>query len=387
MDNHPIPQDVTNFQFRLIGDMTLKQFGYVVSGVILGWVTLASPLFILLKLLVASVFVLAGVVLAFVPIEGRPSDLMVLHFIKALLSPTQFLYQKTPPPAQPSTLPMKSTTPPPPLQKEAKEPKEAAQKVMLESFTPTATAAVQTSLQNQKTEEEAKHVLPPSNLPVAPNGAVKQAAVLQQEVAQLTQALTTAQKEESLQSKGTSGELVAHEKVTDLEKELQEITQQKQELERQLVALQKTLTEKKQAVFTPSTAQPVINETQNVKKIPKQMSTGIGAPLVPDVPNLITGIIKDPRGNVLANMLIEVKDKDGNPVRAFKTNQLGQFASATPLLNGTYTVTFEDPAGKQSFDSVEITATGDILMPLEITSVDAREKLRQELFSNTNAIT
>src|SRR5690349_4799220 len=95
MDNHPIPQDVTNFEFRLIGDMTLKQFGYVAGGVILGWMALASPIFFLLKLLVAGIFVLSGVILAFVPIDGRPSDVMLLHFIKALFSPTQFLYKKT----------------------------------------------------------------------------------------------------------------------------------------------------------------------------------------------------------------------------------------------------------------------------------------------------
>lgn len=112
------------------------------------------------------------------------------------------------------------------------------------------------------------------------------------------------------------------------------------------------------------------------------MATAVGTPFVPDVPNLITGIIKDSRGNVLPNILIEVKDKDGNPVRAFKTNPLGQFASATPLLSGTYTISFEDPQGKHSFDAVEITANGEVLLPFEIISIDARERLRQELFGS-----
>ena len=55
MDNHPIPQDVTGFQFRLIGDMTIKQFAYLAGGMILAWIFLASPLFIFcLKQLVGN---------------------------------------------------------------------------------------------------------------------------------------------------------------------------------------------------------------------------------------------------------------------------------------------------------------------------------------------
>ncbi|EKD47460.1 MAG: hypothetical protein ACD_66C00049G0001, partial [uncultured bacterium] len=28
MEQHPVPQNVTGFQFKLIGDITLKQFAY-----------------------------------------------------------------------------------------------------------------------------------------------------------------------------------------------------------------------------------------------------------------------------------------------------------------------------------------------------------------------
>jgi len=106
----------------------------------------------------------------------------------------------------------------------------------------------------------------------------------------------------------------------------------------------------------------------------------VGTPFVGDAANLISGIVKDPRGNVLPNILIEVKDKDGNPVRAFKTNPLGQFASATPVINGIYTITFEDPNVKQRFDTVELQAEGEVMQPLEVISIDAREDLRKELF-------
>lgn len=379
MDNHPIPQDVTNFQFRLIGDMTLKQFGYIVGGVIFAWVMLASPLFFLFKLVLAGGCVLGAVVLAFVPVEGRPSDVMVLHFIKALFNPTQFIYQKLP--QQPSASTQKaSTATPPPQQPQKDEQKE--EKVEIQTTPEIAIAAVQST--QQQDSEPFQQPVQPTQTPAtlsqtqSPTASAQKEEQLENQVTQLSKELEEA-KEQEKETTGTQAALATHQKVMGLEQTLQELTQQKEDLEKRLVELQKALTQKNQQVYTPSVVKPV-QETQHVRKIPKQMAATTGMPLVPDVANLITGVIKDSRGNVLPNILIEVKDKDGNPVRAFKTNQLGQFAAATPLANGLYTISFEDPHAKQSFDSVEITADGQVLLPLEIISIDERERLRKELF-------
>src|SRR5450759_1562285 len=94
MDNHPIPQDITGFEFKLIGNMTLKQFAYVAGGSIIGLAFYASPVFFLIKIVLVLVSIGAGVAFAFVPFEGRPMDLMVKNFIKAVLNPTQYAYQK-----------------------------------------------------------------------------------------------------------------------------------------------------------------------------------------------------------------------------------------------------------------------------------------------------
>ena len=53
MDNHPIPQDITGFQFKLIGDMTIKQFAYVAGGVIAGWFIYILPVLSLIRIPVA----------------------------------------------------------------------------------------------------------------------------------------------------------------------------------------------------------------------------------------------------------------------------------------------------------------------------------------------
>jgi hypothetical protein len=111
------------------------------------------------------------------------------------------------------------------------------------------------------------------------------------------------------------------------------------------------------------------------------MAKSVGLPTTPEFPNILTGIIKDARGNPLPNILVEVKDAQGNAVRAFKTNALGQFASATPLVNGDFTIEFEDQNNQHKFDKVGFKANGEIILPIEIISVDKREELRRSLFN------
>jgi hypothetical protein len=118
-------------------------------------------------------------------------------------------------------------------------------------------------------------------------------------------------------------------------------------------------------------------------KIPsRNLGRTNNSPNIPDSINLVTGITKDARGNALSNILAEVRDGDNNPVRAFKTNEFGRFASATPLANGNYTIEFEDPKAQNKFEKITINVAGQIIAPIEAVSIDAREELRKSLFSN-----
>ncbi len=372
MDNHPIPQDVTGFQFRLIGDMTIKQFAYLAGGVILAWIFLASPLYFLIKLPFVIIFGGMGFLLAFVPISGRPADAMIFYFFRAVFSPTQYTYKS--PTGQPQTDVIEQQSVAKVVKKEDKQAT-----VHLETplpATPTLQPAQQAPL---PTPPAATPPVQPEPQEMTPPTQPINNEELSSEAIAVANALVEAKNKETEAEKGSQEAAMAHQKVEDLEKELQTIQEQKRQLEEQLVRLQQQLQQKTQTVFTPSVATPV-QQTQNVRKIPPALGKTVGTPFVSDVPNLISGIVKDPRGNVLPNILIEVKDKDGNPVRAFKTNPLGQFASATPVINGTYTISFEDPNGKQRFDSIELSATGEVLAPIEVISIDAREDLRKELF-------
>ena len=78
--------------------MTVKQFGYVASGVvsavILYYLPIHSAFAILAKVLLVPLFGASGVIVAFVPLEGRPIDVMATNFVKALFSPNQYIYHR-----------------------------------------------------------------------------------------------------------------------------------------------------------------------------------------------------------------------------------------------------------------------------------------------------
>ncbi len=94
MEQHPVPRQITTFEFKLIGFMTLRQFLYLVIFIPLGFVLWKLVPIPLLNILLGLACVLSGVALAFLPINDRPLDVWVRNFIKRLQSPTQFVYQK-----------------------------------------------------------------------------------------------------------------------------------------------------------------------------------------------------------------------------------------------------------------------------------------------------
>ncbi|MDQ5951410.1 MAG: hypothetical protein QG639_691, partial [Patescibacteria group bacterium] len=49
MKEHPIPQDITNYRFHIVGSMTLKQFGEVLVGVIISFIIYQTNLIAIIK--------------------------------------------------------------------------------------------------------------------------------------------------------------------------------------------------------------------------------------------------------------------------------------------------------------------------------------------------
>ena len=413
MENHPIPQDITGFQFKLIGDMTIKQFAYLAAGAVIGWVLFILPLIAFVKIPLAALSILTGVGFAFFPIEGRPMDLMITNFAKAIFSPTQFIYQKT---GGRLWIPVENATKSLQAQQSQQSQNSSLSGQALKDYLNALPKKPKSQLDQKEmvffeslanmyaTNNPALQIQMPAPAiqhPFANNAIQNSPAPEPQEVPEKRQNIETHTKTEEVLTRETmllqqqlgeakaaeeakadsTGYQQAHEKVLELEKTLNDASMQKLALERQIQELQKRLSNENKEVYTPSVAQAPKAETQNVRSIPQGLGKSIGLPIAPEFPNLVTGIVKDPRGNPLGNILVEVKDADGNPVRAFKTNPLGQFASATPINNGTYTIEFEDSKGENKFDIIQFSATGQIILPIEVVSVDTREELRRSLFN------
>ena len=71
MDQHPVPQNISSYEFRLVGDMTLKQFMQLAGGGFGGLLFYKMPLPLIIKWPLIFVSVGIGVMLAFVPVQGR----------------------------------------------------------------------------------------------------------------------------------------------------------------------------------------------------------------------------------------------------------------------------------------------------------------------------
>ncbi|HUD04827.1 MAG TPA: PrgI family protein [Patescibacteria group bacterium] len=404
MENHPIPQDITGFEFKLIGDMTLKQFAYVAGGAIIGLLFYALPIFAFIKIPLALVFVGIGVLFAFVPFEGRPLDIMIKNFVKAVLNPTQYLYQKmdaqiltenslaSTPSGKKQSLnevsqkQLKSFLNSLPVGKNKLDKKEMVFFESLAQYGTNKSSQVAPGFVASHSIATSAAQPAPLQTIVQPSAKPTQAETnndLQKTAALLEKELQNAKAQEAAGNQTNPEEyLKAHQKVLELQKTLSDLAFQKQELESKLISLQQKMEMQGQSIYTPSVAhQEGLKETKFVRSIPQNMQKSAGLPTAPEFPNVVTGIIKDPRGNPLQNILVEVKDSQGNAVRAFKTNALGQFASATPLTNGEYSIGFEDPREQNKFDTVAFKATGEIILPIEIISVDTREELRRSLFN------
>lgn len=94
MEQHSIPRQITSFEFKLIGFLTLKQFIYLVVFVPIAFIMLKLFPIPLLNYVVAFFVLLLGLGLAFIPINDRPMDVWIKNFVKRLTSPTQYVYQK-----------------------------------------------------------------------------------------------------------------------------------------------------------------------------------------------------------------------------------------------------------------------------------------------------
>ena len=80
MEQHPIPQQISSYQFRLVGDMTLKQFFQLAGGFLVALIFYSIPLIGIVKWPFVIISALLGAALAFLPLEERPLERWIFAF-------------------------------------------------------------------------------------------------------------------------------------------------------------------------------------------------------------------------------------------------------------------------------------------------------------------
>lgn len=414
MEQHPVPQNVTTFQFRLIGDMTIKQFGYLCAGAILAFIAYKLPLPFIITWPLAGAFAFLGIGFAFIPIEERPMDVWVFSFFKSIYSPTQYIWNHdhpTPPNGSPNPSASSSAArPTAPASVTPSNPKS----VLSGLFVSNPTSA------QQEPQQGHVHIIKPRRSlmdeivslffpkhpksPPAPSSAPvmsrvtghlpvtaaspplqaapsAQEAAMQEKMKQLEETLATLETRLATKS-------VTEDRVLELQKQLTDVLAAKNKTEEELVSLKRTVAPPSHPpTNNQNTPAPLSRGTVHVITT-QEGAVKVGLPRLTNVPNVITGIVKDDAGNLLPGILVTVTNNEGIPVRALKTNKLGQFAASTQLTHGTYFVEIEDPRGRFTFTRMQITLNGSVVPVLEIIARSekalTRERLAQEIFGNTS---
>lgn len=406
MEQHPVPQNVTTFQFRLVGDMTIRQFGYLAGGIIGGYLCYKLPLPFFFTWPLAITSGLLGFGLAFVPVEERPMDVWIASFFRNVYSPTQWVWQK-----EKRVQPLKPAAP--------------ALVVSAPIPTPPPRPTAQKPPASPVDRQPAPH--PPTNVPPAPRAAPiiyhKTSVVewfrsfFRNKPRQKTQslspgfsfadALTTQQApskpspqpplvksqaatQATQPTTPPAARPAPHERVVELQGQLSEALRERERMEKELIAIRQHLEQQakpaqqaplRQASTIPSSP---TTTTTSVRVISPGGAVNAGLPRLTTFPNVVTGIVKDQYGNLMAGMLVTVRDKDDTPLRALKTNKLGQFAASTPLPNNTYVIEIEDPRGGFIFDKAQVSLVGTVAPPIEVTAKSQkqveRDKLAKEIF-------
>lgn len=338
MEQHPVPQNIASYEFRLVGDMTLKQFAELAAGLIVALIFYSTNIPWFLKWPVVFTSSLLGVGLAFFPFEERPLEIWITAFAKAVYSPTQFLWKKNS--AIPSFFENRPAVQQKPLLEEAK-PQDKLKLLEYVSTLPTPVSQIDQKETDFVTQINNLFTLTPS--PTTPQPPPKTKETTEDE-----------SKPAGIKVRKLHGPFVIEIEETPLKKQYETRP-----------AVEEVITAPPKIPFSHPIDPPKrIEENRPVSEA--KFSKEIPMPSAPTLPNILVGMVTDKDGKILENVIMEIRDLQKNPVRALKTNKLGQFRTVTPLPSGTYEIELEKEG--YNFDIIKIDLKGEVVQPIEIMS-------------------
>jgi len=344
MEPHPIPQNVTTFQFHLVGDMTLKQFMYLAAGSVTAYILFVflAPIYPLAAWPAIFISASTGAAFAFLPIGSRPLDYWLGAFLKAVYSPTKRVWRKN-------------------HQTYKDDPLFNSRLVMyLSSLQPRPSEQPRAQEQPRITQSISASAPPPALPTTAQLGETvdlaRQAQNLQLRIIQTERTLNQIKSEAS---QPTSIPIDYSQQVNKIIIDLQSLITQASQIRQQLDTVTKGDQLKPAAAISAALLREKVKIVIPVKAKQTQLA-------LTTFPNVLNGIVKDAAGNYLEGCIAVIYDREGLPVRALKTNKLGQFTGSTPLPNGTYKLVIEKD--NLNFDILQIELAGEVLPPMLITA-------------------
>jgi len=91
---HPVPQNVMDVEFKVVGDLTVRQLMYLFTGISFAYIFHKSGLPGFWRWLFMLSTGGLSVAVAFIPIQERSLDKWLISFIKAMVSPGQRVWRK-----------------------------------------------------------------------------------------------------------------------------------------------------------------------------------------------------------------------------------------------------------------------------------------------------
>lgn len=330
MNQHPVPQNIASYQFRLIGDMTLKQFLELASGIGLAFLTFNLHLPAFFKWPLMGVFSLMGFALAFLPVQERPLDTWIINFFRAIYSPTIFLWRKD---NQPPDFLTKKTMVSHRSQTTIAAPQK--DKKLLHEYLGTLTPFYQTTSLDQQEHQSLDNIS--KLLTNTPGAASYPAPAIPVSPIPTSQSISTSHFPSPASQPQSP------------------------------IPVKKPIIKSAPPLTPPISVETLFPVQQKVQpQIAAMFSGHITMPALPEYPNLVVGMVLTPDQKILANALIEIKNSQGATIRALKTNQLGQFFTAAQLDNGTYQILVEHD--RFSFAIINLRVEGKIIPPLKIVA-------------------
>lgn len=335
MDAHPVPQNITSFQFKLVGDMTLKQFGYLASGLTIAYLlfVFVFPLNPLLAVPFIGLSSLLGAAFAFIPIADRPLDHWLKAYLRAVYSPTKRAWQNKELKTNPSN-PVFSNR----LQ------------IYLNKIEPRLPSA-----SSLPTTPKPSPSLNLTRIKIAPQSTAPKNKI--------TELVELAREAQMMQTKMAEvNHQIAQAPPMQKPAEIEHLKQYHQSLDilsNQLERISKQINEENKGL-QPNKA-PFMEKRVVIEPVIKKVSV---TPTLTSYPNVINGIVTDPEGNYADGVIVIIHNKDGLPVRALKTNKLGQFTGATPLPPGEYQISLEKDG--LEFSAISVTLNNEVMPALQI---------------------